>query len=101
MSNRHERRRMSRREFNGYLYKLYGCADQNNVKPDYVWEGDEGEHGYFFEVFLNSPAGGTMVALHFGPAMNWVDVATYAEDAASRNRIPKPPKLRNSVNTTG
>lgn len=75
-------RRMSRHEFNGYLYKLYGCTGQNNVKPHYAWGGDEGEHDYFIEVFLNSPAGGTMVALHFGPAMNCVDVATYADEAA-------------------
>lgn len=75
-------RRLSRHEFNAYLYELYGCTGQNNVKPHYVWGGDEDDYDYHIEVFLNSPAGGTMVALHFGPRMDWVDVAVYAEEAA-------------------
>ncbi|MCE8523349.1 hypothetical protein KBY24_20085 [Ruegeria pomeroyi] len=77
-------KRMSRRQFNAYLHKLYGCPGNNDVKAHYVFGGDE-ESDYYVEVFLNSPAGGTMIAVHHDATLNSVDVFTYSdEDAPAR-----------------
>ncbi len=66
---------LSRKQFSSYLYDLYGCKGQNDVTADYVCGGDE-DDDYYIEVFLNSPAGGTMIAIHHDPLMNSVDVFT-------------------------
>lgn len=73
--------RMSRRQFNSFLHKLYGCPGNNDVKAHYVFGGDE-DSDYYVEVFLNSPKGGTMIAVHHDPILNSVDVFTYSENAA-------------------
>ena len=51
--------RMSRKEFNGFLYKLYKCEGSNDVEADAIYEADD----FYVEVFLNSPDG-LMIAVH-------------------------------------
>jgi hypothetical protein len=51
--------RMSRREFNSYLYDLFECEDKNTATADEVHECDD----FYVEVFNNSPDG-PMLAVH-------------------------------------
>ncbi|WP_127559043.1 hypothetical protein [Nioella ostreopsis] len=72
-------RRLSRKQFDGYLHKLYGCPGNNDVTPHYVFGGDE-EDDFYVEVFLNAPDGGTMIAVHHGPRQDHVDVFSVDDD---------------------
>ena len=67
--------RMSRRQFNSYLHKLYGCPGNNDVTANYVYSGDEADN-FYIEIFQNAPDGGTMIAIHHGSSLNAVDVFT-------------------------
>ena len=81
--------RMSCRQFNSYLHKLYGCKGNNDVTSHYVFGPDDGSY-YYIEIFLNSPAGGTMIAVHHDPRLNSVDVLTYSDGAGDgENRAAK------------
>lgn len=51
--------RISRKQFNSFLYDLYECKGPNNVTADAAYELG----AFYVEVFLNSPAG-LMIALH-------------------------------------
>ncbi|UWR59103.1 hypothetical protein [Phaeobacter inhibens] len=68
--------RMSRKQFNGYLYELYGCTGGSDVTPHYVYGGDE-DNDYHVEIYLNSPAGGMILAVHHGPELDLVDVLSF------------------------
>lgn len=74
-------KRLSRKQFNSFLYRLYGCKENNDVKADYIYESaeEDEDRDFFVEVFLNLPAGGTMIAIHHDPMMNSVDVFTFSE----------------------
>jgi hypothetical protein len=72
-------RRMGRKEFNGYLHKLFGEPVPTNVRPDFAVSDDRGR--YHLEMFLDTPDG-TILAIHLdsGPAGE-VDVLTFRKDA--------------------
>lgn len=69
--------RMSRKQFNSFLYDLYGCEGKNDVTADAVYEAED----HYVEVFMNSPAG-LMIALHHGLNCQVVDVLRPRIDAA-------------------
>ncbi|MCR4520973.1 hypothetical protein [Bosea sp. 47.2.35] len=72
--------RMSRRQFNSFLYDLYGCKGKNDVAADAVYEAED----FYVEVFTASPAG-LMIAVHHGfRGFNYqiVDVMRPATDVA-------------------
>lgn len=68
--------RMSRKQFNSFLYDLYGCDGKNDVTADAVYEAED----HYVEVFMNSPAG-LMIALHHGVNCQLVDVLRPRIDA--------------------
>lgn len=72
ITHRHKISKMSRHEFNEYLYDLYGCHEagiSNDVFAESTYHGDDFSH---LEVF-NSPEG-VLIAVHHGPASNSVDL---------------------------
>jgi hypothetical protein len=52
---------MSRKQFNGFLYDLFGCQGNNDVTADATYEADD----FHVEFFANSPTG-PMIAIHHG-----------------------------------
>ncbi|MDH6268277.1 hypothetical protein M2360_003682 [Rhizobium sp. SG_E_25_P2] len=65
--------RMSRKQFNGFLYDLFECKGDNSVTADALYEAED----FYVEVFANSPAG-LMIAVHHGFAgFNYQTVDVY------------------------
>lgn len=65
--------KLSRHEFNHFLYKLYKCKGANDVTADAVYEADD----FYVEIFLDSPDG-LMIAIHHGYAgLNYQEVDVY------------------------
>ncbi|KQU54456.1 hypothetical protein ASG72_02110 [Bosea sp. Leaf344] len=53
--------RMGRKEFNSFLYDLYGCSGRNDVTADACYTSED----FYIEVFSHSPAG-LIIAAHHG-----------------------------------
>ncbi len=77
--------RMSRKQFNCFLYELYKCKGKNDVVADAIYEADD----FYVEVFLNSPDG-LMIAVHSnfrGFNYQSVDVMRPAVDSVASTAV--------------